>query len=78
MTIEALKLDVHVQDDEFHEVKNFVIIFRFYFRLISTNLNTRYLSSLPSNSQQTVLLQVEDDKPTIFTPKLLKWDEISL
>ena len=42
------------------------------------NLNPRYLSSLPSNSQEMILLQIEDDKSTVFTPKLLKWDEISL
>ena len=76
LTIEALKLDVHVQRDEFHEFKNFVVIFRVYFRLMSTNLNPHYFSPLPSNSQEIVLLQ--DDKPTAFTPKLLKWEEISL
>ena len=45
---------------------------------MSTNLSTRFLNHLPSNSQETVLFQIEDDKPTIFTPKLLKWDEITL
>jgi len=72
-----LKLDVHVQGDEFHEFKNFVVIFRVYFRLMTTNLNPCYLSPLPSNSQEIVLLQIEDDKPTVFTPKLLKWEQIS-
>ena len=41
-------------------------------------MNTRFLNPLPSNSQETVLLQIEDEKPTVFTPKLLKWDEITL
>ena len=45
---------------------------------MSTNLNTRFLNPLPSNSQETILLQIEDEKPIVFTPKLLKWDEISL
>ena len=45
---------------------------------MSTNLNTRFLTPLLSNSQETVLLQIEDDKPTVFTPKHLKWDEITL
>ena len=27
MTIEALKLDVRIQGDEFHDFKNFVVIF---------------------------------------------------
>uniref|UniRef100_A0A7C9CY18 Uncharacterized protein n=1 Tax=Opuntia streptacantha TaxID=393608 RepID=A0A7C9CY18_OPUST len=45
---------------------------------MSTNLNPRYLSLLSLNSQETDLRQTENDKPTIFTPKLLKWAEISL
>ena len=77
VTIEALKLDIHIQADEFHDIKNFLIIFRVYFRLMSTNLNSRFLNSLPSNSQETVLLQIEDDKPIVFAPKLLKWDRLS-
>ena len=72
MTTEALKLDVHVQGDEFHDFKNFVVIFRMYFRLMSTNLNTRFLNALLTNSQEMVLLQIEDENPTVFTPKLLK------
>jgi len=78
LTTEASKLDVHVQGDEFHEFKNFVVIFRVYFRLMSANLYPRYLSPLPLNSQETVLLQIEDDKPIVFTLKLLKCEEISL
>jgi len=78
MTIEALKLDIHVQADEFLDFKNFVVVYRIYFRLMSSNLNTRFLNPLPSNSQETILLQIEDDKPTVFTPKALKWDEITI
>ena len=69
---------MHIQGNEFLDFKNFVAIYRIYFRLMSTNLNTRFLDPLPSNSQETVLLQIEDEKPTVFTPKLLKWDEITL
>jgi len=72
MTIEALKLDVHIQGDEFLDFKSFIVIFRVYFRLMSTNLNIRFLNPLPSNSQEILLLQIEDDKSTVFTPKLLK------
>ena len=78
MTTEALKLDVHIQGNEFLNFKSFVVIYRVYFRLMSTNLDTRFLNPLPSNSQETILLQIEDDKPTVFTPKLLKWEEITL
>jgi len=45
---------------------------------MSTNLNTRFLNPFPLNSQETILLQIEDEKPTFFTPKALKWDEITL
>jgi len=45
---------------------------------MSTNLNTKVLSTLPSNSKETILLQIEDDKPQVFTPKHLKWDEITI
>jgi len=41
-------------------------------------LNTRFLNPLPSNSQETILLQIKDDKSTVFTPKPLKWDEITI
>ena len=78
MTTEALNLDVHIQGNEFLDVRNFAVIYRIYFRLMSSNLNTRFLNPLPSNSQETGLLQIEDEKPTIFTPKLLKRDEITL
>jgi len=67
-----------VQGDEFLDFKNFVVVYRIYFRLMSSNLNTRFLNPLPSNSQETILLQIEDDKPTVFTPKALKWDEITI
>jgi len=36
------------------------------------------LSTLPSNSKETILLQIEDDKHQVFTLKLLKWDEIKI
>ena len=78
MTPEALKLDVYIQGDEFHDFQKFVVIFRLYFQLMSTNLNTRFLNPLPTNSQETVLLHIKDDKPMVFTPELLKWDEITL
>jgi len=71
MITEALKLDVHVQGDEFLDFKNFVVVYRIYFRLMSSNLNTRFLNPLPSNSQKIILLQIEDNKPIVFTPKAL-------
>ena len=78
MTIESLKLDIYVQGDEFFNCSNFVVIYRVYFRLLSTNLNTNFLSPLPSNSEETILLEIKVDKPFVFTPKFLKWDEITI
>jgi len=45
-------------------------MYRVYFRLMSTNLNTKFLSTSPSNSEETILLQIEDDKPQVFAQKL--------
>jgi len=53
-------------------------MFRVYFRLMSTNLITKFLNPVPSNTKETVLLQIEDDKLQVFTPKLLKWDEFTI
>ena len=43
-----------------------------------TTLNTKFLNTLPLNREVIVLLQIEDVKPQVFTPKLLKWDEITI
>ena len=69
---------MHIQGNEFLDFKNFVVICSVYFRLMFTNLNTRFLNPLPSNSQETIFLQIDDEKSFVFTPKLLKWDEITL
>ena len=78
MTLESLKLDTHVQGDEFFYCSNFVVIYRVCFRLLSANLNTKFLSPFPFNSKGTILLEIKDDKPSVLTPKLLKWDKITI
>ena len=78
MMPEALKLDVHIQGGEFHNFKNFAITYRVDFSLMSTNLSTKRLRTLPSNSKETILLLIQGDKPQVFTPTLLKWDEITI
>jgi len=45
---------------------------------MSTNINTKFLTTLPSNSKETILLQIEGDKPQVFTLKLFKWDDITI
>ena len=42
------------------------------------NLNTKFLNTLPLNKKVVVLLQIEDDKPQVFTPKHLKRDAITI
>ena len=64
--------------DEFRDFKNFVIIYTVYLRFICANLNTKFLNTLPLNTKVTVLLQIEDDKPQVFTQKLLKQHAITI
>ena len=45
---------------------------------MSRNLSTKVSSILPRNSKETILLQIEDDKPPVFTPKIIKWKEITI
>ena len=71
-------LNVHIQGDEFRDFKNFAIMHRVYFRLTCANLNTKFLNTLPSNTKVTVLLRIEDDKPQVFTQKLLKQHAITI
>ena len=42
------------------------------------NLNTKFLNTLPLNTKVTVLLQIEDEKPQVFSPKLVKRDAITI
>ena len=42
------------------------------------NVNTKVLNTLPLNTKVTFLLQIEDEKPHVFTPKLLKRDAITI
>ena len=53
-------------------------MYRVYFRLMPSNLNTRFLSSLPINTDETILLTIDSENSIVFTPKHLKWEEITL
>ena len=66
------QLDVHIRVDEFRDYKNFAIMYTVYLRLMCANLNTKFWNTLPLNTKVVVLLQIEDDKPQVFTPKLVK------
>ena len=58
-TQEALKLDVHIQGGEFRDLKNFAIMYGVYFRSMSTNLNAKFLNTLPLNTKKTVHLKLK-------------------
>ena len=59
MAPEALKLDVHIQGGEFRDLKNFAIMYGVCFGSMSTNLNAKFLSTLPLNMKQTVYLKLK-------------------
>ena len=63
MKTEALKLDVHIHGDELCDFKNFAIMDRFYFLPMSPNLNAKFFNTIPLNTKERVLHQIEDDKP---------------
>ena len=63
MKTKAMKLDVHIQGDGLCDFKNLAIMYRFYFLPMSPNLNAKFFNTLPLNTKERVLLQIEDDKP---------------
>ena len=58
-TPEAYKLDVHIHGDEFLDFKNFAIMYRVYFRSMSTNLNAKFLNTLPLNMKENVYFKLK-------------------
>ena len=50
--------------------------YRVYFKLLSSQLNPKCI--LNASSDETMLLKSESDDVTTLTPKLLKWNEITL
>ena len=54
MTPEALTVDVHIKGGEFRDLKNFAVMYRVYFRSMSTNLNAKFLNTLHLNTKETV------------------------
>lgn len=78
MILDSLMFDVKLLGDEFFNCKNFVVIYRVYFRLMSSNLNPKFSNPFPLTREEIVLLQIDVEKPTTFTPKRLKWSEITI
>ena len=81
--MDTLVLDIrlpNIQNDlkvQFRKLsRNFAIIYRVYFKLLSSQLNPKCL--LKPTLDETILLKAESDNITTFTPKLLKWNEITI
>ena len=72
------EVDVHIEGDKFRDFKTVAIMYSVSLRLMCANLNTKFSNTLPLNTKVTVLPQIEDDKPQVFTPKLLKRDAITI
>ncbi|KAI5649343.1 hypothetical protein M9H77_35348 [Catharanthus roseus] len=74
----SLVLDIHLQGDEFEKLtEQFVVMYRIYYRLLSSQLNPRF-KLIPTSRDETVLLHIEAEQSKTFTPKRLKWHEITI
>ncbi|KAI5658800.1 hypothetical protein M9H77_27593 [Catharanthus roseus] len=78
LIMNSLVLDIHLQGDEFEKLtEQFVVMYRVYYRLLSSQLNPRF-KLIPISRDETVLLHIEAEQSKIFTPKRLKWHEITI
>ncbi|KAK9668629.1 hypothetical protein RND81_13G073100 [Saponaria officinalis] len=79
---ESLILDLHVSENKFKEfAKFFAIVFRIYFRLMSSTVNPKFIHE-PSLKEETVFIEVhaKDNKTKylVTTAKALPWDKITI
>ena len=77
MILNTMILDVQIQGDEFHKCTNFAVIYRLSFRLMTSQINPKFNRKI-SPKNETILLQVDAASPSTFTPKTLKWNEITI
>ncbi|KAI5681992.1 hypothetical protein M9H77_03220 [Catharanthus roseus] len=78
LIMNSLVLDIHMQGDEFEKLtEQFVVMYRVYYRLLSSQLNPRF-KLIPTSRDETVLLHIEAEQSKTFTPKRLKWHEITI
>ncbi|KAI5640621.1 hypothetical protein M9H77_00412 [Catharanthus roseus] len=78
LIMNSLVLDIHMQGDEFEKLtEQFVVMYRVYYRLLSSQLNPRF-KMIPTSRDETVLLHIEAEQSKTFTPKRLKWHEITI
>ncbi|KAI5659856.1 hypothetical protein M9H77_28649 [Catharanthus roseus] len=78
LIMNSLVLDIHMQGDEFEKLtEQFVVMYRVYYRLLSSQLNPRF-KLIPTSRDETVLLHIDAEQSKTFTPKRLKWHEITI
>ncbi|KAI5683613.1 hypothetical protein M9H77_04841 [Catharanthus roseus] len=78
LIMNSLVLDIHMQGDEFEKLtEQFVVMYRVYYRLLSSQLNPRF-KLVPTSRDETVLLHIDAEQSKTFTPKRLKWHEITI
>ena len=76
--VDSLVLDIKVLKNNFKELsKNFAIIYRIHYRLLTALTDPKCIVS-PIPKGQTTLLQYEAEKSTGFTPKLIKWKDVTI
>lgn len=56
LILNSLVLDVNLQGDEFYDCKNFAIVYRVYFRLMSSHLNPKLMKEREVHPPQLQLL----------------------
>ncbi|KAK9747931.1 hypothetical protein RND81_02G024400 [Saponaria officinalis] len=79
---ESLILDLHVSGNKFKEfAKKFAIVFRIYFRLMSSTVNPKFIHE-PSSKEETIFIEVhaKDNKTRslVTTARTLPWDKITI
>ncbi|KAK9734934.1 hypothetical protein RND81_04G172400 [Saponaria officinalis] len=82
LILESLILDLHVSGNKFKEfAKNFAVVFRIYFRLMSSTVNPKFIHE-PSSKEETIFIEVhaKDNKTRslVSTAKALPWDKITI
>ncbi|KAK9741649.1 hypothetical protein RND81_03G119500 [Saponaria officinalis] len=82
LILESLILDLHVSGNEFKEfAKNFAVVFRIYFRPMSSTVNPKFIHE-PSSKEETIFIEVhaKDNKTRslVSTAKALPWDKITI
>lgn len=56
MIMDSLILDIKLLGGEFHNCTNFALIYRIYFRLMTSNLNLKFSNPFPVMGEEIVLL----------------------